>query len=75
MFRLTWREVEKTEAFQAVKNTSERARVVEETAVVVLLTRHWKELGTMIKRWGKQSAGEAEGALGRKQCRMCEEVM
>ena len=46
-----------------VKNTSERARVVEETAVVVLLTGHWKELE---KHWGKQLADEAEGALGRK---------
>ena len=46
-----------------MKNTSERARVVEETAVVVLLTGHWKELE---KHWGKQLADEAEGALGRK---------
>lgn len=41
-----------------MKNTSERARVVEETAVVVLLTGHWKELE---KHWGKQLADEAEG--------------
>ena len=47
LFRLTWREVDKNRRSisRQVKNISERARVVEETAVVVLLTRHWKELG------------------------------